>query len=101
MQAWKGTYTSFEQNKAFLPVFVWFGWWVLSIFDMQLVSPDWSIEEYSSEEVVANEIAQNNETPQDAPNASTETQPEQIQQQPEQTTQVEQPQEAQTENPQN
>jgi len=39
MQAWNGRYTSFSQDKAFMPVFAWFGWRVLSIFDATL-SPD-------------------------------------------------------------
>ncbi len=36
LQARHGTYTSFSREKAFLPVFVGFGGWVLSIFDANL-----------------------------------------------------------------
>lgn len=36
LQARRGTYTSFYRDKAFLPVFTWFGGWVLSIFDAKL-----------------------------------------------------------------
>lgn len=39
LQAWNGTYTSFDKERPFLPVFIGFGEWVLSIFDAEL-SPD-------------------------------------------------------------
>ena len=39
LQAWNGTYTSFDKERPFLPVFIGFGEWVLSIFDME-ISPD-------------------------------------------------------------
>ncbi len=39
LQAWNGRYTSFDKERPFLPVFIGFGEWVLSIFDMEL-SPD-------------------------------------------------------------
>ena len=38
MQARNGRYTSFSEDKAFLPVFAGFGTWVLNIFDAQLTT---------------------------------------------------------------
>ena len=39
MQARKGTYTSFDKERPFMPVFSGFGGWVLSIFDVE-VTPE-------------------------------------------------------------
>jgi hypothetical protein len=38
IQARNGRYTSFSEDKAFMPVFAWFGAWVLGIFDSTLNS---------------------------------------------------------------
>lgn len=48
MQAWKGVYTSFSQDKAFLPIFAWFGGWVLNIFDITLNADD--VDMYTDEQ---------------------------------------------------
>jgi hypothetical protein len=50
IQARHGTYTSFSQDKPFVPIFAGFGGWVLNIFDAVLDSGDDSSNTNTSEQ---------------------------------------------------